>query len=102
VAGGLTVHLGLLKANIVLSACAAAIGILVPFGLCYALLYAGWGFGAVETFIVGAALSVTSLGTTFVVIGSAAKGIDLPRTRIGTVLITAAVISDVSGLIMAR
>lgn len=95
-------HLGLLKANIVLSTCAAAIGILVPFGLCYALLYGGWGFGAVETFIVGAALSVTSLGTTFVVIASAGKGVDLPRTRIGTVLITAAVISDVCGLIMAR
>lgn len=95
-------HLGLLKANFILSTCAAAIGILVPFGLCYALLYAGWGFGAVETFIVGAALSVTSLGTTFVVIASAAKGINLPRTRIGTVLIGAAVISDVSGLVMAR
>jgi Kef-type K+ transport system membrane component KefB len=100
--GGLTVHLGLLKANFFLSTCAAAVGILVPIGLCYALLYVGWGYGAVETFIVGAALSVTSLGTTFVVIGSAAKGIDFAKTKVGTVLISAAVVSDVTGLIMAR
>ncbi|KAH7362410.1 sodium-hydrogen antiporter [Plectosphaerella cucumerina] len=99
--GGLTVHLGLLKANFFLSTCAAAVGILVPIGLCYALLYIGWGYGAVETFIVGAALSVTSLGTTFVVIGSAAKGIDFAKTKVGTVLISAAVVSDVTGLIMA-
>lgn len=99
--GGLTVHLGLLKANFFLSTVAAAVGILFPIGLCYALLYAGFGYGAVETFIVGAALSVTSLGTTFVVIGSAAKGIDFAKTKVGTVLISAAVVSDVTGLIMA-
>ncbi|KAM0283992.1 hypothetical protein ACHAQH_002187 [Verticillium albo-atrum] len=99
--GGLTVHLGLLKANFFLSFCAATIGILIPIGLCYALLYVGFGYGAVETFIIGAALSVTSLGTTFVVIGSAAKGIDFAKTKVGTVLISAAVVSDVTGLIMA-
>jgi Kef-type K+ transport system membrane component KefB len=56
----------------------------------------------VEVFIIGAALSTTSLGTTFVIIGSAAKGIDFAQTRVGTVLISAAVFDDVSGLVMAR
>lgn len=100
--GGLTVHLGLLKANFFLSFVAAAIGIFVPIGLCFALLYVGFGYEPVETFIISAALSVTSLGTTFVVIGSVAKGIDFAKTKVGTVLISAAVVSDVSGLIMAR
>jgi Kef-type K+ transport system membrane component KefB len=57
--------------------------------------------GAIETFIVGAALSTTSLGTTFVVIGSAARGVDFAQTKVGVVLISAAVFDDVSGLVMA-
>lgn len=58
--------------------------------------------GAIETFIIGAALSTTSLGTTFVVIGSAGRGIDFAQTKVGIVLISAAVFDDVSGLVMAR
>jgi len=58
--------------------------------------------GAVEVFIIGAALSTTSLGTTFVVINSAAKSFDFSQSKVGTVLISAAVFDDVSGLIMAR
>ncbi|KAM4066357.1 sodium/hydrogen exchanger family protein [Hirsutella rhossiliensis] len=99
--GGLTVRLDLLKKNFVPSLAAATIGVLTPIGLCYGLLYAGFGYNAVETFIIGAALSTTSLGTTFVVIGRAVKGTDFSQTRIGTILISAAVFDDVSGLIMA-
>ena len=80
---------------------AATTGVLVPIGLSYLLLYLGFGYGAVETFIIGAALSTTSLGTTFAVIGGASKDIDLSQTRVGTVLVSAAVIDDVSGLIMS-
>ena len=58
--------------------------------------------GAVEVFIIGAALSTTSLGTTFVVINSASKSFDFSQSKVGTVLISAAVFDDVSGLIMAR
>ena len=58
--------------------------------------------GAVETFIIGAALSTTSLGTTFVVVASASRGIDFSQTKVGVVLISAAVFDDVSGLVMAR
>lgn len=55
--------------------------------------------GALETFIVGAALSTTSIGTTFVVISSSAK-IDFTNTKVGTVLVSAALFDDISGLIM--
>lgn len=61
-AGGLAARLDLLKKNLVLSNMAAATGVCFPIGLSYLLLYLGYGYGAVETFIIGAALSATSLG----------------------------------------
>jgi Kef-type K+ transport system membrane component KefB len=91
----------LLKKNFSLSFTTATTGVVVPIGICYLLLYLGSCSGAVETFIIGAALSTTSLGTTFAVIGGASKSIDSSRTRIGTVPISAAVIDDVSGLAMS-
>lgn len=91
----------LLKKNFSLSFAAATVGVVCPIGLSYLLLFLGFDFGAVETFIIGAALSTTSLGTTFAVIGGASKSIDLSQTRVGTVLISAAVIDDVSGLVMS-
>lgn len=97
--GGLTVRLDLLKANFVLSLIAAAIGILTPLALCYLVLYLGFGYGALETFIVSAALSTTSMGTTFVVISGSAK-VDFTHTKVGTVLVSAALFDDVVGLIM--
>jgi len=99
--GGLTTRMDLLKQNFSLSMLAATTGVVFPIGLSYLLLYLGFGFGAVETFIIGAALSTTSLGTTFAVIGGASKAIDLSQTRVGTVLVSAAVIDDVSGLVMS-
>lgn len=99
--GGLTTRMDLLKQNFTLSMIAATTGVVFPIGLSYLLLYLGFGFGAVETFIIGAALSTTSLGTTFAVIGGASKSINLSQTRVGTVLVSAAVIDDVSGLVMS-
>lgn len=99
--GGLTCRMDLLKENFALSLVAATTGVVVPIGLSYLLLFLGFGYGAVETFIIGAALSATSLGTTFAVIGSASKVIDLAQTRVGIVLVSAAVIDDVSGLVMS-
>lgn len=55
-----------------------------------------------ETFILGAALSATSLGTTFVVISGATTGLDFIQTRVGTVLVSAALLDDIVGLIMVR
>lgn len=97
--GGLTIRLDLLKANFLLSTVAAATGIIVPIALCYLLLFLGFGYGALETFIIGASLSTTSIGTTFVVINSS-PNVGLTHTKVGTVLISAALFDDVVGLIM--
>ncbi|KAF7717505.1 Sodium/hydrogen exchanger family protein [Penicillium ucsense] len=99
--GGLQVRLDLLKQNFLLSVVAAATGVCFPIGLSYLLLYLGYGYGAVETFIIGSALSATSLGTTFSVISSASEAIDLSQTRVGSVLVSAAVIDDVVGLVLS-
>ncbi|KAJ4336006.1 hypothetical protein N0V87_005727 [Didymella glomerata] len=99
--GGLTTRMDLLKDNFTLSMLGAATGVIAPISLSYLLLYLGFGYGAVETFIIGAALSATSLGTTFAVIASASKSVDLSQTRVGAVLVSAAVIDDVTGLVMS-
>ncbi|KAL4740257.1 Cation/H+ exchanger [Aspergillus similis] len=99
--GGLGARIDLLKQNFVLSMLGAATGVIFPIGLSYLLLDLGFGYGAVETFIIGAALSATSLGTTFAVISSASKTVDLGQTRVGAVLVSAAVIDDVVGLVMS-
>ncbi|KAL2782632.1 Sodium/hydrogen exchanger family-domain-containing protein [Aspergillus keveii] len=99
--GGLGARIDLLKQNFVLSMIGAATGVCFPIGLSYLLLYLGFGYGAVETFIIGAALSATSLGTTFAVISSASRTVDLGQTRVGSVLVSAAVIDDVVGLVMS-
>ncbi|ROW04502.1 hypothetical protein VMCG_05041 [Cytospora schulzeri] len=78
---------------------AAGIGITTPIALCYLVLFLGFGYGALETFIVGAALSTTSIGTTFIVISNSAD-VDLTHTKVGTVLVSAALFDDVVGLIM--
>ncbi|KGO39524.1 Cation/H+ exchanger [Penicillium expansum] len=98
--GGLGTRLDLLKQNFTLSMVGAATGVLFPIGLSYLLLYFGFGYGAVETFIIGASLSATSLGTTFAVISSASESVNLAETRVGSVLVSAAVIDDVVGLVM--
>ncbi|CEL09677.1 Putative Na /H exchanger family protein [Aspergillus calidoustus] len=99
--GGLGARIDLLKQNFSLSMIGAATGVCFPIGLSYLLLYLGFDYGAVETFIIGAALSATSLGTTFAVIASASRTVDLSQTRVGSVLVSAAVIDDVVGLVMS-
>ncbi|KAJ5826635.1 Cation/H+ exchanger [Penicillium robsamsonii] len=98
--GGLGTRVDLLKQNFILSMIGAATGVVFPIGLSFLLLYLGFGFGAVETFIIGASLSATSLGTTFAVISSASGSVNLAETRVGSVLVSAAVIDDVVGLVM--
>ncbi|SMY21069.1 unnamed protein product [Zymoseptoria tritici ST99CH_1A5] len=99
--GGLTTRLDLLRANLTLSVFGATTGVVLPIAFSYLLLYLGFGYGAVETFIIGAALSATSLGTTFAVISGASKDVDLANTRVGAILVSAAVIDDVTGLVMS-
>ncbi|CAP79057.1 Pc06g00640 [Penicillium rubens Wisconsin 54-1255] len=98
--GGLGARVDLLKQNFTLSMIGATTGVVFPIGLSYLLLYLGFGYGAVETFIIGASLSATSLGTTFAVISSTSGSVNLAETRVGSVLVSAAVIDDVVGLIM--
>lgn len=99
--GGLSTRIDLLKANFALSVLSAATGVIFPIAFSYMILHLGFGYGAVETFIIGAALSTTSLGTTFAVISSASKSVDLSQTRVGAVLVSAAIIDDVTGLVMS-
>ncbi|KAL4947463.1 CPA2 familytransporter [Aspergillus filifer] len=82
--GGLSARLDLLKANLVLSMLGAATGVCFPIGISYLLLYLGFGYG-----------------TTFAVIASASSTVDLAQTRVGAVLVSAAVIDDIVGLVMA-
>lgn len=56
--GGLTVCLDLLRKNLPLSLCGAAIGILTPIGFCYLLMYLGFGYGESR----GPPTSYTSVG----------------------------------------
>lgn len=57
--------------------------VLFQIGISYLLLYLGIGYGAVETFIIGTTLIATNLGTTFAVIASRSKSVDLAQTRGG-------------------
>ncbi|KAL2173158.1 Sodium/hydrogen exchanger family-domain-containing protein [Thermothelomyces heterothallicus CBS 202.75] len=117
-AGGLTIRLDLLRQNLLLSLVAALVGVLTPIALSFAFFYAGLHHAALEAFIVGTSLCSTSLGTTFVVLSSASrtqsegKGsnqggdhaapapVDFSQTRVGTVLVSAAVLDDVCGLVL--
>lgn len=100
--GGLSTRLDLLQKNFFLSVISAATGITIPIALSMALLIPGYGYGVVESFIIGASLSATSLGTTFAVLSGSSKGAaNMVDTRVGTILISAAILDDVSGLVMA-
>ncbi|KAK4244147.1 Sodium/hydrogen exchanger family-domain-containing protein [Corynascus novoguineensis] len=124
--GGLAIRLDLLRQNLLLSIVAALIGVLTPIALSFALFYAGFHHAPLEAFILGTALCSTSLGTTFVVLSSASRAkskessrtdsdhaaaaaaaaapppplVNFSQTRIGTVLVSAAVLDDVCGLVL--
>lgn len=125
--GGLTIRLDLLRQNLVLSIVAALVGVLTPIALSFALLRAGFHHSqspslfcqpsstinmttpldALESFILGVALCSTSIGTTFAVLSGASKprtpsapAVEYAETRVGTVLVSAAVLDDVCGLVL--
>lgn len=70
-------------------------GVIVPFVLGYLLVIA-WGYPANEALLVGAALTATSIAITVKVL----KDIGRSRTNESNILIGAAVIDDVLGLIV--
>ena len=61
-----------------------------------ALFRGTWGYTALQSFAAGAALCSTSLGTTLALLTP-----ELKRTRVGNVLMAAALLDDVVGLVIA-
>lgn len=81
-----------------LSSLVAITGLVTPIVLSLILLHLAFDFSLLQAFTAGAALSTTSLGTTFSVISQAGFG----TTRLGAVLTSAAVADDVVGLILLQ
>lgn len=86
-----------MKANLLVSLCVAVTGIGVPMGLSF-ILRELVGASSLQAFAAGAALSATSLGTTFTILSTT----NLIATRLGTVTTSAAMLDDVVGLVMVQ
>ncbi|KAF7342118.1 putative Na(+)/H(+) antiporter GerT [Mycena venus] len=93
---GLSTNPSLLFDNILLSCTIALSGMFLPIGLSMLLLYFGFGYPVLQSFAAGAALSSTSLGTTLTMLKPAYR-----QTRTGTVLMAAALLDDIGGLVIA-
>jgi len=98
IVGGLATDVKLLKQTFLPSILVALTGICLPIALSFILIPLFPGVSNLTAFAAGAALSSTSLGTTFAILSSA----KLNTTRVGTVLVTAAMIDDVIGLVLVR
>ncbi|KAK2625453.1 hypothetical protein QTJ16_004765 [Diplocarpon rosae] len=103
--GGLRTDLGLLQETVFLSISVATIGLLMPIALSFVLLalpFSGTSGTAypspLAAFSAGASLCSTSLGTTFAILTSAG----MQRTKVGVVLVGAAMMDDVVGLVMVN
>ncbi|KAI0308923.1 Sodium/hydrogen exchanger family-domain-containing protein [Amylostereum chailletii] len=100
--GGLTTDLSLILPTIGLSFTVAMTGIGVPIALSMIYIPFALNYSALQGFASGASLSSTSLGTTLAVLTSESHGpVDIRRSRLGTVLLTAAIADDVVGLVLA-
>ncbi|KAJ3867676.1 Cation/H+ exchanger, partial [Lentinula novae-zelandiae] len=73
-----------------------ASGILLPITLSILVVHCGFGCDILPSFVAGASLSSSSLGTTLSLLKP-----ELRRTRPGIVLLSAALFDDVVGLIIA-
>lgn len=86
-----------LKANLVLSATVALVGISAPIALSF-ILKKLLNATNLQAFAAGAALCSTSLGTTFTILSTSG----LTESRLGVVLTSAAMMDDVIGLVMVQ
>ncbi|KAF8173682.1 Sodium/hydrogen exchanger family-domain-containing protein [Pholiota molesta] len=93
--------LKLMRNNAGLSTLAALTGVLVPIALSMGLGMGAYGYTGLQAFASGAALCSTSLGTTLALLASSSSGVDLRRTRVGCVLVSAALLDDIIGLVIA-
>ncbi|KAB5590292.1 hypothetical protein CTheo_6273 [Ceratobasidium theobromae] len=128
VEGGLDARLDILseRQNMLICVLVALSGIGFPIGLSMLVLHFGYQYALLESFAVGAALSATSLGTTFAIMSSfrfptppshsqedetnsdrvasstTSKGqSNLGETRAGTILMGAALLDDIIGLVIS-
>ena len=95
--GGLSTNLKTLRAHVFLPIAVAVIGSSAPIVLSF-ILREMLSITALEAFSAGVALCSTSLGTTFTVLGTSG----LTESRLGVVLISAAMLDDVVGLVMVQ
>ena len=80
-----------------LSICVAITGIATPIGLSF-ILQKLVSASSLQAFAAGAALSATSLGTTFRILSTT----NLVSTRLGAVITIAAMLDDIIGLVMVQ
>ncbi|KAJ8082288.1 hypothetical protein PM082_008140 [Marasmius tenuissimus] len=93
---GMSTNLSMLYQNWALSVVAGLTGILLPIAFSLLLLHFGFGYTLLQSFVAGASLSSTSLGTTLSLLKP-----ELKQTKMGVVLVSAALFDDVVGLVMA-
>ena len=93
---GLSTNIFLLYKNLLISLTVAMTGILLPIALSLLLLHFGYGYSPLQAFAAGAALCSTSLGTTLALLDPS-----LRQTRVGSVLMSAALMDDIAGLVIA-
>jgi len=103
--GGLSTNLAQLRKAMLLSVSVATIGLLMPIALSFLLILlpfestTGTAYPSLlAAFSAGASLCSTSLGTTFTILSSS----NMQRTHIGVVLVGAAMLDDVVGLVMVN
>ncbi|KAJ1305233.1 hypothetical protein OPQ81_000262 [Rhizoctonia solani] len=128
VEGGLDARLDILteRKNLTICILVTLSGIGLPIAFSILVLHFGYQYSILESFVVGAALSATSLGTTFAIMSSfrfptptsvsrpnpidigpiepssASKGqSNLAETRAGTILMGAALLDDIIGLVIS-
>ncbi|KAG6819925.1 hypothetical protein H0H93_007324 [Arthromyces matolae] len=93
---GLSTNIALLFSNFVLSLTIALSGVAFPVIISLVVLSYGFGFTMLQSFGCGAALCSTSLGTTLGLLRP-----ELRQTKTGVILLSAALLDDVTGLIFA-
>ena len=93
---GLSTDINLLYHNIFLSLTVALCGVLFPIAISLLLLHFGFGYTTLQAFGAGASLCSTSLGTTLALLRP-----ELRQTKTGAVLLSAALLDDIAGLVLA-
>ncbi|KAI9877487.1 MAG: hypothetical protein M1830_003784 [Pleopsidium flavum] len=103
--GGMSTSPSQLRKTAVMSVSIATVGLCLPISLSFLLLVFPFSNGTnraqpspLAAFSAGASLCSTSLGTTFAILSAAG----LQKTKLGVVLVGAAMMDDVVGLMMVK